>query len=87
MKENTALTDQNIGTEVDRYIAWPGQALCYMIGELTILKLRTQAEHKLDDKFNIKTFNDEVLANGSLPLSVLETEVHEWINGQPAARK
>lgn len=82
MKANTALTDQNINTEVDRYIAWPGQALCYMIGELTILKLRSEAQQKLGGKFNIKTFNDEILANGSLPLSVLETETREWINSQ-----
>ncbi|MGH8401188.1 MAG: DUF885 domain-containing protein, partial [Gammaproteobacteria bacterium] len=64
MKANTALTDQNIDTEVDRYIAWPGQALSYMIGELTILKLRDEAKQKLGDKFDIKAFNDEILSNG-----------------------
>lgn len=87
LKENTALTDQNIGTEVDRYIAWPGQALSYMIGELTILKLRREAQQKLGKRFDIKAFNDEILANGTLPLSVLETEVREWLNRQVASGK
>lgn len=82
MKANTALTDQNINTEVDRYIAWPGQALSYMIGELTILKLRDEARQKLGDKFDIKAFNDEILSNGTLPMSVLEKEVREWTDAQ-----
>lgn len=82
MKANTALTDQNINTEVDRYIAWPGQALSYMIGELTILKLRDEAKQKLGDKFDIKAFNDEILSNGTLPMSVLEKEVGEWVDQQ-----
>ncbi|HET7650365.1 MAG TPA: DUF885 domain-containing protein [Gammaproteobacteria bacterium] len=82
MKANTALTDQNINTEVDRYIAWPGQALSYMIGELTILKLRDEAKQKLGDKFDIKAFNDEILSNGTLPMNVLEKEVQEWMDAQ-----
>lgn len=86
MKANTALTDQNINTEVDRYIAWPGQALSYMIGELTILKLRDEAKQKLGDKFDIKAFNDEILSNGTLPMSVLEKEVGEWLDQQAKAR-
>jgi uncharacterized protein (DUF885 family) len=85
MKANTALTDQNINTEVDRYIAWPGQALSYMIGELTILKLRDEAKQKLGDKFDIKAFNDEILSNGTLPMSVLEKEVREWMDQQAKA--
>ncbi|HET7923071.1 MAG TPA: DUF885 domain-containing protein [Gammaproteobacteria bacterium] len=85
MKANTALTDQNINTEVDRYIAWPGQALSYMIGELTILKLRDEAKHTLGDKFDIKAFNDEILSNGTLPMSALEKEVREWMAEQAKA--
>ncbi len=82
MKANTALTDQNINTEVDRYIAWPGQALSYMIGELTILKLREEARQALGSRFDIKAFNDEILAGGSLPMDVLMQAVRRWIAGQ-----
>ncbi|MDE2296408.1 MAG: DUF885 domain-containing protein [Gammaproteobacteria bacterium] len=79
MKANTALSDQNIQTEVDRYIAWPGQSLSYMIGEMTILKLRAEAQHALGPRFDIKSFNDEILSGGTLPMSVLSRAVHAWI--------
>lgn len=85
-KANTALSDQNISTEVDRYIAWPGQALSYMIGEIEIQSLRKQAEKRLGDKFNIKAFHDEVLANGSLPLMVLRTVMEGWMKTQAATK-
>jgi len=81
-KDNTALTDQNIGTEVDRYIAWPGQALSYMVGEIEIQKLRKRAEEKLGPKFDIKGFHDVILENGTVPLSVLDTIVDDWIDNQ-----
>ena len=81
-EENTALTDQNIGTEVDRYIAWPGQALSYMVGQIEIQKLRKHAEEKLGAKFNIKGFHDVILENGTVPLSVLDTIVDDWIDDQ-----
>ncbi|HEX7966340.1 MAG TPA: DUF885 domain-containing protein [Gammaproteobacteria bacterium] len=81
-KENTALTDQNIGTEVDRYIAWPGQALSYMTGEIKIQELRKRAEDKLGDKFDKRAFHDVILENGTVPLSVLESIVDEWIAKQ-----
>lgn len=88
MQDNTALADQNITTEVDRYIVWPGQALSYMIGEQTILKLRAEAKQKLDDKYSLKDFNDVVLGQGSLPMAVLTDVVHRWIDntlaGKPA---
>lgn len=79
-KANTALTDQNINTEVDRYIAWPGQSLSYMIGEIKIQELRRHAEEKLGSGFNIKDFHDVVLENGTLPLEVLENVVDTWIS-------
>jgi uncharacterized protein (DUF885 family) len=81
-KDNTALTDQNIGTEVDRYIAWPGQALSYMTGEIEIQRLRKQAEDKLGPKFDIRGFHDVILENGTVPLSVLDTIVDGWIASQ-----
>src|SRR5699024_4604242 len=68
MQENTALADQNISTEVDRYIVWPGQALSYMIGERTILALRKEAKTRLGDKYSLKDFDNVVLGQGSLPM-------------------
>ena len=80
--EHTAMDDQNIVTEVDRYIAWPGQALGYKLGEMTILRMRAKARDKLKDKFDIKAFHDAVLDGGPLPLSVLETKLDNWIAAQ-----
>ena len=73
------MDDQNIETEVDRYIAWPAQALGYKLGEMTILRLRARARKQLAAKFDIRAFHDAVLSEGPLPLDVLETEVNQWI--------
>jgi uncharacterized protein (DUF885 family) len=78
----TAMDEPNIQSEVDRYIAWPGQALAYKLGQLEILKLREEAKQKLGDKFDIRAFHDEVLGNGALPLDVLDSEVNSWIDSQ-----
>ena len=78
--ENSAKSILDIENEVDRYIAWPGQALAYKIGQLKILELRERAETELGDKFDIKDFHDEVLKRGSLPLDLLEYYIDEWIN-------
>jgi uncharacterized protein (DUF885 family) len=78
----TAMDEPNIQSEVDRYIAWPGQALAYKLGQLEILKLREEARQKLGDKFDIRAFHDEVLGNGALPLDVLDSEVNGWIDSQ-----
>lgn len=76
----TAMDEPNVQTEVDRYIAWPGQALAYKLGQLEILKLRENAKRQLGGKFDIRAFHDAVLGNGALPLDVLDEEVTAWIN-------
>ena len=78
----TAMDEPNVQTEVDRYIAWPGQALAYKLGQLEILKLREEAKKQLGDKFDIRAFHDAVLENGALPLDVLDEEVTAWMNGK-----
>ena len=77
--EHTAMDDQNIETEVDRYIAWPAQALSYKMGQMKILELRERAQRELGPKFNLRAFHDAVLDEGPLPLDVLETKIVEWI--------
>lgn len=79
LKENSALSTHNIITEVDRYISWPGQALSYKLGEIKIIQLREKAEKTLGDKFDIRLFHDEILKNGSVPLSVLEQQIELYI--------
>ena len=74
-------------TEADRYIAWPGQALAYKMGQLTIRKLRDEAKAELGAKFDIKAFHDEVLNGGSMPLDLLQERVKQWIKTQKATTK
>ncbi len=78
-RENTALAPLNIETEVTRYIGWPGQALGYKIGEITIRELRAEAEAELGDDFDVRAFHDVVLAAGATPLDVLEARVRDWV--------
>jgi uncharacterized protein (DUF885 family) len=72
-------------TETDRYIAWPGQALAYKMGQLMIRKLRDEAKTQLGAKFDIKAFHDEVLNGGAMPLDLLQERVDRWIEEQGAA--
>lgn len=79
MLENTALSEHNVRTEIDRYISWPAQALSYKIGEIKIKQLRAEAEERLGDKFDVREFHDAVLAHGSIPLFVLEQNIQRFI--------
>jgi uncharacterized protein (DUF885 family) len=76
------MDDENINTEVDRYIAWPAQALSYKMGQMKILEVRARAQKELGSKFDLRAFHDAVLDQGPLPLDMLETKINEWITTQ-----
>ena len=78
------INDALAQTEADRYIAWPGQALAYKMGQLTILKLRDEAKTQLGEKFDLKAFHDEILNGGAMPLDLLQERVEAWIKNQAA---
>src|SRR5690606_15041451 len=79
LRTHAALSEHEITTEVERYIAWPGQALAYKLGELQIRRHRREAEEKLGDKFDQRYFHDAILAIGSVPLPVLEEHMNQFI--------
>jgi uncharacterized protein (DUF885 family) len=83
MLDNSTLAESDVVSEVERYIAWPGQALGYKIGDLRLQALRRNAEKELGEKFDVRDFHREVLDDGSLPLDVLEAKISRWT----AARK
>ncbi len=85
LRDRTALSEHEVTTEVDRYISWPAQALSYKLGELAIVKLRADAERELGQKFDLKAFHDTILAQGSVPLPVLEQQVQAWVAEAKAA--
>lgn len=79
LSENTALSMHEVNTEINRYISWPGQALAYKIGELKIKELRSRAEEKLKDKFDIRQFHEVVLSKGTVTLKILEQMIDKYI--------
>ena len=79
--EHTALTPLNVANEVDRYLAWPGQALAYKVGELAIRRLRARAEAALGAAFDLRAFHDRLLGAGALPLDLLEQRMEDWLAG------
>ncbi len=81
-KDNAAKTETDIINEIDRYIGWPGQALAYKIGQLKMLELRAQAEQALGDQFDIRSFHDELLGAGAIPLDALEERMGAWVASQ-----
>lgn len=86
MTDHSSMSEAQATAEVERYVAYPGQALSYKIGEMKILELRERARRKLGARFDIKAFHDQVLLGGSMPLAILEQKVDTWLTANTAAR-
>ncbi|SFT63453.1 Uncharacterized conserved protein, DUF885 familyt [Pseudoalteromonas sp. DSM 26666] len=85
LADHTALPQSAVEDQIDRYISWPGQALSYKMGEIKIRELRAKAEKQLGAKFDIRSFHDTVIGQGSLPMAVLEDVINDWIAQQKSA--
>jgi uncharacterized protein (DUF885 family) len=79
MLDNTSMAPRDVAVEIDRYIAYPGQACAYKVGELTIARLRREASEKMGRRFDVRDFHREVLATGALPMAVLEAKIGSWM--------
>ncbi|NEL79811.1 MAG: DUF885 family protein, partial [Xanthomonas perforans] len=82
MLNNSAMTRTDAEAEVDRYMAIPGQALAYKVGEMKIAQLREQAQRELGPRFDVRAFHTEVLKDGSVPLDILQDKIQRWIATQ-----
>jgi uncharacterized protein (DUF885 family) len=82
MLKHTALAENNIVNEVDRYIAWPAQAVAYKVGQLEILRLREECKRQLGSRFDIREFHDVLLGNGAVPLEVLRHIIEDFVRGK-----
>jgi uncharacterized protein (DUF885 family) len=82
LAKHTALPQKSVENQIDRYISWPGQALSYKMGEIKIRELRAKAEQELGTNFDIRSFHDAVIGQGSLPMAVLEDVIDDWITAQ-----
>ena len=83
--ENTASSPERAASEIDRYIAVPGQATSYMIGSLEIQRLRDEAEQRLGDDFDVRAFHDQVLSDGSIALTMLRSKIEVWLLAEESA--
>jgi uncharacterized protein (DUF885 family) len=86
MRKSGAVDEPTIQAETDRYIAWPGQALAYKLGQLKILELRERSREELGSRFDIRSFNDEILNGGVLPLDLLDARMTDWTRAQKHAK-
>jgi uncharacterized protein (DUF885 family) len=82
--DHSLIDEPDVQEETDRYMAWPAQALGYKIGQLEILKMRTYAKEQLGDRFDLRSFHDQVLSGGALPMDVLSDRIHEWVGQEKA---
>jgi uncharacterized protein (DUF885 family) len=86
MRDSHAVDEPTIQAETDRYISGPGQACSYKLGQLKIRELRERSKRELAAKFDLKTFHDEILSGGALPLDLLDARVDRWIKAQLPAK-